>query len=44
MTVDQLIGKLNQFPGDMDVVDNFYLDVTDAKLVEIKDQKMVMIT
>lgn len=45
MTVKELIKLLNQYPGDMEVVDDFYLDVVDAKIVEIEktDQKVVMI-
>lgn len=43
MTVNELIEKLKEFPGEMDVVDSFYLDIDDAKKVEIKDRKMVMI-
>lgn len=45
MTVKELIKLLNQYPGDMEVVDDFYLDVEDAKIVEVEktDQKVVMI-
>ncbi len=45
MTVKELIKLLNQYPRDMEVVDDFYLDIVDAKIVEVEktDQKVVMI-
>lgn len=45
MTVKELIKLLNQYPENMEVVDDFYLDIVDAKIVEIEktDQKVVMI-
>ncbi len=45
MTVKELIKLLNQYPENMEVVDDFYLNIVDAKIVEIEktDQKVVMI-